>query len=376
MEVRVLEQGVIYSGQKSYFGYTAWPSIALADNGDLLVVASGMRRRHICPFGKVVLFRSHDEGKHWSAPMAIVDTPGDDRDSGIVNLGNGKYLVTTFDSPLDGCKWYEEPERMDTESIFFRAYVDEIGGMKPYTGSFVYLSDDNAESFRLGAKIPLTAPHGPILTKDGRLVYVGKRDYSEDVEGVRPPDRPVQCMESTDGGNTWTLLGTIPKPDGMDDETEYCEPHVAELTDGTLIAHIRVQSCYDWRKLRKQPVFTVHQSESYDGGHTWTIGHPTTGLPTEGDQTGSPPHIMTLCDGTLISVYGRRIPPYGQRVMISEDNGCTWSIDHTLTDTEPDGDMGYPASVQLPCGDIITIAYGKRNAGELCGLYYTRWRLE
>lgn len=372
MKVRVLENGTVYSNQTSCFGYTAWPSIERTDNGDLLVVASGMRTEHLDPFGKVVLFRSHDEGKHWSAPMVIVDTPWDDRDAGIVNLGDGRYLVTTFDPPCAEGQWYRDPKRTDTGSVISRMYAEMIGDQTPYTGSFVYLSDDQAESFRPAAKIPVTAPHGPILTKDGRLVYVGKNDYGEGMENTLPVDRPVECWESRDKGVTWSYLGTIPKPAGLE-EIEYCEPHVAEAEDGTLIAHIRLDSYY--ADPEKKPTFTVHQSESRDGGRTWTAGHPVTGLSLEEDRTGSPPHIMTLHNGTLISVYGRRIPPYGQRVMISEDNGRTWDIDHVVTDSEPDGDTGYPASVELPDGDIITVAYGKRHAGERCGIYYTRWRL-
>lgn len=137
MDVRVLEQGTVYSNQESIFGYTAWPSNERSDDGDLLVTASGMRMQHLDPFGKVVLFRSHDEGRHWSAPMVIVDTSWDDRDAGIVNLGGGKYLVTTFDPPCPVGQWYRNPKHTDMKSIVSQMYADMIGDQKPYTGSFV-----------------------------------------------------------------------------------------------------------------------------------------------------------------------------------------------------------------------------------------------
>ena len=46
--------------------YIGWPTIARTAQGELLVVFSGDREAHVCPFGKTQLVRSRDGGKTWS----------------------------------------------------------------------------------------------------------------------------------------------------------------------------------------------------------------------------------------------------------------------------------------------------------------------
>ena len=78
--------------------YHGWPTLARRQNGELLVVCSGGRETHVCPFGRVELIRSRDEGRTWTFPRTIVDGPTDDRDAGILETQQGTLLVTTFTS--------------------------------------------------------------------------------------------------------------------------------------------------------------------------------------------------------------------------------------------------------------------------------------
>src|SRR5512145_1255904 len=64
--------------------YAGWPTMARRKNGELLLVWSGGREGHVCPFGRVDLMRSHDEGKTWTWPETVMDCPIDDRDAGIL----------------------------------------------------------------------------------------------------------------------------------------------------------------------------------------------------------------------------------------------------------------------------------------------------
>ena len=43
--------------------YLAWPTVIYTAEGELLVVFSGNRDEHVCPFGKTELIRSSDSGK-------------------------------------------------------------------------------------------------------------------------------------------------------------------------------------------------------------------------------------------------------------------------------------------------------------------------
>jgi hypothetical protein len=111
------------------------------------------------------------------------------------------------------------------------------------------------------------------------------------------------------------------------------------------------------------------QTESADGGVTWTRAEPL-------GFHGSPPHLMLHSSGALVCVYGYRLAPYGQRAMISHDGGKTWAYDYILRDDGPDSDLGYPASVELGDGSILTIYYQKAGStADKCGVLWTRWEL-
>ena len=77
--------------------YYGWPTVAKR-GGELLAVTSGGRRTHVCPFGRVELFRSYDNGASWAYPQIIYDSPIDDRDAGVCVTSKGTILVTSFTS--------------------------------------------------------------------------------------------------------------------------------------------------------------------------------------------------------------------------------------------------------------------------------------
>ena len=78
--------------------YIGWPTVCRAQNGELIVVFSGDRDEHVCPFGKSQLIRSADGGQTWSAPVNICNTILDDRDAGIVTLDDGSLVMAWFTS--------------------------------------------------------------------------------------------------------------------------------------------------------------------------------------------------------------------------------------------------------------------------------------
>ena len=156
---------------------------------------------------------------------------------------------------------------------------------------------------------------------------------------------------STDDGKSWKISGYIPVPKHVKPgASQFHEPHVVEAADGTLITMIRHHG--------KPGQYFLWQSESKDGGSTWTELHET-------PIWGYPPHLIRLKNNWLLVVYGRRKPPFGERACISRDNGKTWDIENEITLTDaPNSDLGYPASVQLDDGSIYTIYYQQEKAGE------------
>ena len=78
--------------------YHGWPTLVRRRNGQLLLAYSGGREAHVCPFGRVELMRSDDEGRTWSWPQVVLDGPIDDRDAGALETARGTLLVTSFTS--------------------------------------------------------------------------------------------------------------------------------------------------------------------------------------------------------------------------------------------------------------------------------------
>jgi len=79
--VTIIDTSVI-SQQPSF--YHGWPTVARCANGDLRVVYSGGRDYHICPFGRLEMIVSQDDGTTWTLPRVLEDSIIDDRDAGIM----------------------------------------------------------------------------------------------------------------------------------------------------------------------------------------------------------------------------------------------------------------------------------------------------
>jgi hypothetical protein len=91
---------------------------------------------------------------------------------------------------------------------------------------------------------------------------------------------------------------------------------------------------------------------SDDDGRTWQFDSPLT------DYQRHPAHFIRLENNDLLLTYGNRKSsgPRGVAAKISKDEGRSWSEEfHVVNDLK--GDVGYPASVQLPDGRILTVYF-------------------
>ena len=376
---KTVTHGIVNRVQNSLFGYQGWPSVARDENGTLYAVASSFRCEHICPFGKTAMYISKNEGKTWSPPIVINDTYLDDRDAGILYMGNGRMLVTWFTHPADVySNHYYQAIKNSATQLEGPAVVGMLG-MYPFIpkehaggGSFIRVSEDFGMTWSETIRIPVSAPHGPTLCRDGTLVYLGKEHYYEDKMGVpgdTDQDLIIAAYVSTDGGYTWTMKGECKKPADLSWD-HFHEPHVIELDDGTLYGTIRAQGS------GVAHGFTMYSTVSKDGGATWSEWKNME------DVSGSPPHLLKHSSGALICVYGRREAPFGERALVSWDNGETWTEDYDLDNRAVGGDLGYPCSVELDDGSILTVYYQKYYDDETgkyddkCSILYTRWTLD
>ncbi|HHW24346.1 MAG TPA: sialidase family protein [Bacillota bacterium] len=358
--------GIISRMTGSFFSYHGWPTVCRSDDGTLYAVCSGFRLQHVCPFGKTVMFVSFDEGKTWTPPIVVNDTYLDDRDAGIVSLGGGKLLLTWFCHPAETYlnEYYQSIKNSTSKreailTLGMLAAFEGLSDKEKQGGSFIRLSHDRGVTWSAQIKVPVSSPHGPALLPDGRLLYLGKELYSD----LPAEDRhAILAFESRDDGKTWQKLAKIPLPEGTVPDN-FHEPHAIALPDGTLLGAIRAQGAgVDYG-------FTIYTCRSTDGGRTWSVPAPT-GI------CGSPPHLLLHSSGALICTYGRRTPPFGERAAISYNNGITWEDEYVIYDGAPDADLGYPSTVELSDGSLLTVYYQKYPGDGKCSLLMTRWRLE
>ncbi len=348
--------------------YEAWPTVARTRDGELLVVYSGGREGHVCPFGRIEMMRSEDSGKTWSSPKVLIDTPLDDRDAGVLETAKGTWLVTWFTSdiwveyfdkalasgsnpevwtPAKVSRWKKAKANMVPENCpypeikkFMEASAQNPG--HPASHQWMIRSEDRGATWSEPYPVPLMSPHGPILATDGRLLLAGKDGST------------IAVAESLDDGRSWKIIGKIPPAPG-DRLGEYHELHMVEAADGRLVAQIRNHN--------SQHHYETLQSESHDGGKTWTPAH-SIGV------WGFPSHLLRLSDGRLMMTYSYRgdlhTPKEPNRILvrISEDAGESWSGAAVVAGDFPHLDFGYPSSVELGNGSFLTIWYQHTPPGK------------
>jgi hypothetical protein len=304
-----------------------------------MAVYSGGREAHVCPYGRVELIRSLDEGKTWSHPQVVWDTPIDDRDAGILETPRGALLVSTFTSLV----YEKQPKYREIRQAI------EAAQRQSLLDSWMLRSTDGGLTWSAAYRVPVNSPHGPIALSDGRLAYPGKVLYGKSGE--------IGVCFSVDDGLTWKDFAPIPTRAG-DQHENYHELHGVEVKPGHLLVHIRNHNATNAQE--------TLQSESLDGGETWTAPRPI-------GVWGLPSHLLRLRDGRLLMSYGYRRAPRGNHARVSNDQGRTWSEPKVLSD-DGSGDLGYPSTVELADGSLFALWYEVPKPGEAAALRTARFR--
>jgi hypothetical protein len=188
-----------------------------------------------------------------------------------------------------------------------------------------------------------------VVRADGTIllfVTVGRGSSSPDAKYPgRFSSRFVAVYGSPDGGRTWRYLSAIQSgtPDEPFIERYYASPVL--LPDGRILVALRVQldGVNHWPEIY----------ESADGGWSWQFVSRVS-------DWGAPTSLLRLRDGRLVAVYGYRVPPFGIRARVSEDDGRTWGAELVLRDDGGSHDLGYPLAVELDDGQVFTAYYFNR----------------
>lgn len=354
----VLDTGTISWKPPLYHG---WPTLMRRANGELLVVFSGGRESHVCPFGRLEMMRSKDNGHSWGWPQVLYDGPIDDRDAGICETKSGALLVTTFTSlayadllkKSEGRRPGEAGAFSELQTREWLAVHNRLNETERQRelGCWMIRSTDGGVTWSARYRVPVNSPHGPTSLKDGRVLYCGVALWDQ--------PRRVGVCESLDDGVSWNWLAEIPVRPG-DDPKKYHELHAVEAADGRIICQIRNHNSANAQE--------TLQCESTDGGKSWSV-------PRAIGVWGLPSHLLRLHDGRLLMSYGHRRFPFGNQARFSSDHGQTWSEPLVISGDGAAGDLGYPSTVQLDDHSFVTVWYEKMPTSPLAQLRQARWRL-
>ena len=72
---------------------------------------------------------------------------------------------------------------------------------------------------------------------------------------------------------------------------------------------------------------------------------------------------MKLADGRTLVLFARRKIPRGIGLVVSEDDGATWSDEQILRADGPTTDLGYPVATEAEPGRIFTAYYFTMDDG-------------
>ena len=204
------------------------------------------------------------------------------------------------------------------------------------------ISDDGGVTWDRDV-VPLDrVPFGDVFTlPDGRLACPAYTRTSQ-----QPKRSASSILFSDDGGRTWGDERAV---------AETSETHVVRLSSGVWLAAGRT-SCLD----RMDGVLPHGSGEllfrSEDEGKTWSPGKP---ISPQGQENA---HLLELADGRLLCSFTSRIPGlFGVVLRLSDDGGDTWSYPVVLISMPARDwhktDCGYPSTVQLDDGTLVTAYY-------------------
>ena len=319
-------------------------------NGDILLFTREATE-HYANDGDIVMVRSKDNGKTWGEGItvsAIKDL--DEREGCGIQLEDGTIIVGIYYNDLyipDGTYNWGGTVKLEPLN-------------RPRLGAHFITSNDNGYTWEQGNfinvdKMPFTGIEGPtdapVQMPDGSII-MGVIGYG--IDGDSKNTGSV-LLRSTDKAKTWEYVSTIAADPGGELKG-FLEPGIVRTKTGRIIAGLRNHANEN----------AIYIAYSDDDGKTWIP-------PFKTEMIGHPVDLIQLSDGRIVATYGvregvgRHTEPGGIRACFSYDNGETWDVSNEviLRDDFINWDIGYPESLEMTDGKIMTVYYFN-----LFGKYY------
>lgn len=305
-----------------------FPVLALGAAGELAVVFR-TGAGHYGLSGTLATACSTDGGRSWSDPIEVAPRGDDVRNPALGVAADGRWVLAYWKASVH-C-YPGTPER--------RWRLPTPGPLAE-PDLFVVTSADRGRTWTAPQphrtpRFAWCSPFGRIiLVPDGTLLMAA---YGALQDARAPGQFDAIVLRSSDGGATWGDESLV--------LANASELSLCVTATGLVGAVRRAES--DTAIVR-----------SADGGRTWSTPIAVTRA------NEHPADLCALRGGRLLMTFGRRRRPLGCGALTSADGGATWSTDHE-TILAGDGignDVGYPSTVQLDDGTIVTVLYFARGS--------------
>ncbi|TNJ63755.1 exo-alpha-sialidase [Paenibacillus hemerocallicola] len=298
----------------------AWPNLTLLPDGTIAAVLFN-KPNHSLAEGEVECWVSSDGGRLWRKQgVPVSSQPGDNRMNHAAGLAHNGDLIVLCSGWTPA-----QPPRKVLEPVVCRSR----------DGGCTWVQEGDVGKPEQSASM---IPYGDIVRGGDGLLGASFYSYNESNGQMFN-----YFLRSYDDGRTWV------------------EPvRIGQKNDGTPIpGNETALLCIDGKRLvaagrtKKERNLELYASEDF--GKTWT--HQ--GALTLGNQ--HPAHLLMLEDGRLLLTYGMRNKGfYGIGARVSRDLGASWDFPIHLVRFEIATDGGYPSSVQLDDGTIVTAYYSDK----------------
>lgn len=311
----------------------AWPNLTTLNDGTRIATIFN-HPSHARMEGDVACYASTDDGRFWK--LVGKPTPNDPQ-TNRMNVaagasGKGELLVIASGWSLSPG---EKPDSLLNLVAVLRPWVSRSkdGGRTWETGKSAFPEAQPGMTEFI--------PFGDILAgADGSLRVLA---YAQSLDKAV---NKVSIFRSDDDGANWKWVSFISEGKA---ETAFAGGHNETAFFHNGQGHW-IAAARRWSAGQAMDLF-----ESTDDGKSWKM----TGSLTDDNQ--HPGHITSLKDGRLLLTYGnRKAGQKGVAVKISGDKGKTWEDELIVIDDLNFGqDCGYPTSVQLDNGSIMTLYYSR-----------------
>ena len=387
-ELTEMRQTKLCYSKETYCGHPRQSGIFNYGNGEIAVLHSHAPSRYqvvddishsfttgYASRAKILLQRSLDSGETWPRENDVVvwdeSRPLEDKRAILYRADEPGVAREQIDltSP-DSAVYFPRPATGPANA----------DGQQPTLECFAFRSGDRGHTWeevptRVGNRTLGTVGgvhrdgHPLVRFPDGTLLGAMSYHNPRADETQRPGMGTIAVYGSDDSGLTWEYVAEV-----ASDPTGLGRPTYAGLI---LLPSGRLQ-CYMLNIGGMRDAIQMNHSD--DGGYSWSQPKPIVAwgqspwaarrkpdMIRRGGVHYRSPWPIQLREGRIVVLFGHRKPPYGLGLIVSEDDGATWSADAIVRDDASSSDLSYPVATQLDDGRIFTAYYFMEDDGNNFG---------